>query len=328
MTCRINTYADIGLFVSQAFSAVLIIFCLASGADQKLAVFHAGSLSMPVREMATQFKKEHPDVEIVCEAAGSRDCARKISDLGRTCDLLLLADYEVIDQLLVPKFAAWNIIFAGNEMCIVYTKNSRRSIEITEKNWFSIMQDPAVAFGRSEPNADPCGYRTVLLFKLAETVYGQPGLAAKLLVKDRQFIRPKETDLLALLETNSIDYLFIYRSVAVQHNLPFVTLPASINLSDPARAAAYGAVSVPLSGKTPGDTIIQRGAPISYGMTIPTTAPNPVLARAFAAFILDPQKGGKILQAQGQPPVTPAISSNYDAVPAEIRSFVKKSAPK
>lgn len=47
------------------------------------------------------------------EAAGSRDCARKIRDLKRPCDVLASADYLVIEQLLVPDYADWNICFAA-----------------------------------------------------------------------------------------------------------------------------------------------------------------------------------------------------------------------
>ena len=45
-----------------------------------------------------------------------------------------------------------------------------------------------------------------------------------------KFIRPKETDLLALLEAGEIDYLFIYRSVAQQHGLKMILLDDAMNL--------------------------------------------------------------------------------------------------
>jgi molybdate/tungstate transport system substrate-binding protein len=180
----------------------------------RLVVFHAGSLAVPFRQIVAAFNREYPDVKVVCEAAGSRACARKISDLNRPCDVLASADYSVIDTLLIPDHAEWNIKFAANEMAIVYHDGSRRADQIDQDNWYEILLKENVAFGRSDPNADPCGYRSVLVAKLAEKQYGVPGLAERLLKKDRRYIRPKETDLLALLEMNEIDYIFLYRSVA------------------------------------------------------------------------------------------------------------------
>ena len=70
-----------------------------------LIVFHAGSLSIPFKEVVSAFKKMHPGVNIMCEAAGSRTCARKICDLGRLCDVMASADYSVIEALLIPHHA-------------------------------------------------------------------------------------------------------------------------------------------------------------------------------------------------------------------------------
>ena len=63
----------------------------------------------------------------------------------------------------------------------------------------------------------------------------QEGLAEELRQKHGgKYIRPKETDLLALLEAGEIDYLFIYRSVAGQHGLKMILLDDEINLKSSA----------------------------------------------------------------------------------------------
>ncbi|HSG27285.1 MAG TPA: extracellular solute-binding protein, partial [Candidatus Krumholzibacterium sp.] len=262
-----------------------------------------------------------PGVKVMLESAGSRTCARKISDLGRECDVMASADYTVIDELLIPGHASWNIRFAGNEMTIVYHGESRRSDEIDADNWFEILLDEGVAFGRSDPDSDPCGYRAVLTAKLAETHYGHQGLAEKILAKDNRYIRPKETDLLALLETGTIDYIFLYRSVAEQHGLDFLVLPDRINLKSTKHAEFYSTASVEISGKKPGETITRRGAPMVYGITIPSGAPRPRSALKFVEFVLDPEKGGKILLDSGQPTLVPAPSTTYDKVPEGLKRY-------
>lgn len=291
---------------------------------EKLIIFHAGSLSVPLKQIAEEFMKENPDVEIEMEAAGSRNSARKISDLKKPCDIMASADYKVIEDILMPNYTNWYINFVSNEMTITYTKKSRYSGEINENNWFEILQKEDVAYGRSDPNADPCGYRTELCMQLAEKYYNKPGLAKAVLDKDSRFIRPKETDLLGLLESNSIDYIFIYRSVAEQHNLEYLILPDSINLKLPELNDYYSKTSTQISGKTPNETVIQKGEAMVYGLTIINNAPNKALAIKFLEYLLDQNKGMKIMERNGQPSIIPSESPFYENIPNELKKFSKK----
>ena len=289
--------------------------------DQQLIIFHAGSLTVPFEKIIAGFREEHPGVKVLKEIAGSRECARKISELHLPCDVFASADYKVIDNLLIPEYAKWNLKFATNEMAIVYTDKSRRAKEINAANWFDILRDKDVLYGRSDPNMDPCGYRTILTMKLAERYYGVRGLTQELLKKDTEYIRPMEVDLLALLEIGELDYIFIYRSVAEQHHLKYLILPDQINLKNPGMENSYKQVSVVLNGKKPGETITQAGAPMVYGVTIPKDAPNPSLARAFVCYLLDKNKGLKVMAEMGQPTVVPALCPTYDKLPDELRQF-------
>ncbi|MBP20247.1 MAG: tungstate ABC transporter substrate-binding protein WtpA [Pseudomonadales bacterium] len=305
---------------------ILMIFVPHSRADISgdLMVFHAGSLSVPFKEVARAFKKEYPGVRVTLEAAGSRASARKISDLNREADVFGSADYTVIDALLIPDHASWTIRFAANEMVLAYTEHSRYAREISNDNWYEILKKNDVAYGRADPNSDPCGYRTVLTSKLAEQHYGQSGLSKQILDKDRRHIRPKETDLIALLEVGEIDYIFIYRSVASQHGLKWVTLPDEINLKNPAMAGIYESVNVEISGKKPGSTITKPGAPMVYGVTIPTKVTNPEAAVVFVEFLLENSKGIAIMERNGQPSLVPSFSDTYDNIPAELQKFARK----
>jgi molybdate/tungstate transport system substrate-binding protein len=306
------------------FGLVVPFMVSAEDISGDLMIFHAGSLSVPLKEVSEAFQKEYPAVKVLREAAGSRECARKVTDLGKPCDVLASADYAVIDTLMIPKFAEWGIKFAGNEMIIAYTEKSRHAAEINAGNWHSILMRDDVTFGRAQPNADPCGYRTVLTAKLAEKHYNLPGFTEKFIAKDTQHLRPKETDLLALMETNTIDYLFIYRSVAEQHGLKWLILPDEINLKKPELADLYRSVSIELSGSKPGETITQVGEPMVYGVTIPKNAPNPKAALAFVQFLLKKDKGLAILERNGQPGVVPSPTATYDKLPDSLKSFATK----
>jgi len=288
---------------------------------KELIVFHAGSLSLPFKQLAKIFEEKHPNVKVLSEAAGSRDTARKVSDLKRPCDVLASADYKVVDNLLMPDHAEFNIRFATNEMAIAYHKKSRYSDQITSKNWPKFLLKKDVAFGRADPNSDPCGYRSVMVFQLAEKYFKKPGLAASLANKDgKKYIRPKETDLLALLEVGEIDYLFIYQSVASQHDLKTIALGDDMNLRSDKNEALYATASVQVTGKKPGELITRKGAPIVYSVTIPKAAPHKALAKEFLELLLS-EKGRAVMAANGQNPVVPAISKEIKALPASIKKY-------
>ena len=294
-------------------------------AASELIIFHAGSLTVPFKEICEEFNRDYPEVRIVREAAGSRMCARKITDLHRQCDVLASADYTVIDTLLVPEYADWNIKFAANEMVIAYRPDSYNANRLNKDNWYEILMDKNATLGRSDPNSDPCGYRAVLTIKLAEKFYNQKGVTERMLTKDIRYIRPKEVDLLALLEAGELDYIFIYRSVAVQHALEILALPDQINLKNAKFVDYYKNVSIRLTGKTRGSFITRTGEPVLYGVTIPKNAPNREIALEFVRFLLEKDKGRAILESNGQSSVVPLPSDTFENLPESLKVFAQEA---
>ncbi|MDY0101596.1 MAG: tungstate ABC transporter substrate-binding protein WtpA [Lentimicrobium sp.] len=310
------------LLIPLLFSSALMLFSACSGnqntADPdelngELIIFHAGSLSVPFKALADSFNKIHPGVNILPESAGSLACIRKITDLNRPCDILASADYILIDKLMIPEHASWNLMFAGNEMALVYQPNSKFADVVNNKNWYSVLQYPEVRYGRSDPNSDPCGYRAILTMKLTEKLHHEPGLTENLMNRDQKYIRPKEVDLLALLETGTLDYIFLYKSVAIQHSLPFVELNDSINLSNPTLADWYSSVAVDVAGNKPGEKITQTGEAMIYGLTIPNNSEHPEIAKEFIRFLVG--QGMTTIEKLGQTPLKPIYSPKSSANP-------------
>ncbi|MDK2977908.1 MAG: molybdate/tungstate transport system substrate-binding protein [Bacteroidales bacterium] len=304
-----------------ALAFIFLFSCNPKDKPEELIIFHAGSLSVPFKQMKEKFEKENPGVKIFLESAGSVKCARKITDLNKPCDIMASADYKIIDQLLIPEYAQWNIQFATNEMAIVYHDASKYSAEINEDNWYEILLRDDVFFGHSDPNSDPCGYRAILTTQLAEKFYNSPGLTEQIISKNHEYIRPKEVDLLALLESNTIDYLFLYRSVAEQHGLKYVVLPDSINLKNPDLNEFYKNAKVDIVGKEPGSTITQTGKAMVYGITILNDAPNPKLAQQFIEFVLAEDKGVKIMEDNGQPSILKTNEQYKNSMPENLLKY-------
>ncbi len=307
---------------------VLLVGCGCSAPEKPankniLIIFHAGSLTKPFHEIAEAFESENPGTKVLLEAAGSRECARKISELHKPCDIIATSDYAVIETLLIPEYADWQIAFAGNEMCIAYNSSSRMKNKINSDNWYDVLMNDSVYFGRSDPDSDPCGYRTVIMFDLAEKHYRTEGLANRLKQKDPEFIRPKEVDMIALLESHAIDYMFIYSSVARQHNLNFIELPDEINLSNSAFSDFYATAFVELSGKTRNEKIIQKGEPMIYGISMLKNTTNSDLAEKFLNFLLNHDKGMKILELNGQQAIVDSNSKYFEKFPQQIKKLLK-----
>ena len=296
---------------------ILSAILLAGDISGIVMIFHAGSLAVPLEIIEEQFEAMYPDIDIRRESAGSVACARKITELDREdCDIMASADYRVIDNMLIPDFASWNVIFATNRMVLAYTPESRFADEINADNWIEILQKEDIEWGHSDPDADPCGYRTLLLLQLAEDYYGIPGLAVSLIEnRDERNIRPRSVELISLLESGHLDYAFEYLSVAVQHDLEYVDFSPEINLGDTDYSDLYATASTEIAGSSPGETKTVTGAPIAYGITLLNQAPNEEAAGAFLEYMLSPEGGLAVLAEKGQPPFIPCrISSETDAV--------------
>lgn len=132
-------------------------------AKESIAVYHAGSLAVPFAQIEKVFEAKYPQYDVLREASGSRAAARKISDIGKAADVMASADYKVIDNLLIPNHAKFNAQFATNEMALAYTSQSKYAGEINAENWTEIFLRDGVKVGHSNPNMDPCGYRSMLV---------------------------------------------------------------------------------------------------------------------------------------------------------------------
>jgi len=289
-----------------------------------LPIFNAGSLTAPFEQISEEFNKLHPDVEILAEAAGSATTIRKVTELGKECGVIGSADYLLIPELMFPKYADWYIIFASNQMCLAYTDQSQFADEINGDNWYEILQREGVTYGRSDPDQDPCGYRTLMVWQLAEEHYSEAGIYDNLYEAAGDLMRPKEVDLIALLESGDLDYAFEYSSIAQQQNLKYVELPPEINLSDVDFEDFYAQAEVEIAGTEPGKKIVMMGKPIVYGVTIPKNFPHQELAIAWVDFLLS-SDGMAIMEANYQTPIIPAKTNDASKLPDELKEYVIES---
>lgn len=306
----------------KVFSALLCLIAAGSGRTAggppgTLLVMNAASITRPMRAVLDSFSAQS-GVKYQLEPGSSLEIARRFTELHRTADVVFLADPEVFPQLMMPNYARWYAVFARNRIVLAYTDGSRGAKEITGQNWWQVITRRGVEVGRSDPNTDPSGYRTLLTMQLAERYYRQPKLFARLLAAaPERNVRPREADQVALLQTHELDYIWTYQNLAENDGLKFVKLPDAIDLGNPADSVTYASVSTRVLGKRAGDTVTMRGAPILFAFTIPVQAENRALAERFVAYVISPA-GRRILSSQHLDVLEHPVAYGRD-VPVSIR---------
>lgn len=219
-----------------------------------VVVFVAASLTNAIRPQLDSFAAASA-VTVLTESGGSMEHVRKLTELHRIPDLLLLADDEVFPKHLAPNYTTWWADFARNRMVVAYTPRSKGANEIADSNWFRIVTRSGVEVGRADPTVAPVGYRTLSLFALAELRYRQPGLARRLAENaPEKNVRGNAAELAVLLAAGELDYIYEYESVARAQDFKFIVMPPDIT-----------------------------GRPVIYALSIPAKAPH----RAAAEQLLE-----------------------------------------
>ena len=279
-------------------------------------VLVAGSLIDPCTNFSTEYMAQHPDTEVRIEGHGSIQAIRQVTDLHRPFDLVVVADADLIPDLMGgPNASATSYTtFATNEMVLAFTNRSMYADEVTTGNWPGILSRPGVRTGISDPKLDASGYRALMLMMLAEGYYhdgnlfdtlagdhmdppvhetldgGQRKVTLSPVLKSDGMlvVRDSSLFLVSLLEAGGIDYAFEYQSVAAAKHLRYLPLPAEINLGSQAYADQYRTVSVdPGYQRFSAVGAARTGTPIVYALTVPSGAPHPAAAEEFAAALIN-----------------------------------------
>jgi molybdate/tungstate transport system substrate-binding protein len=306
--------------VAAATLALLAGCGWTEGGPPAVTVFAAGSLARPLRAVVDNVERR-TGTRIQLELMGSVDAIRAVTDLGRTPDLVILADGEALEQGLIPTHAAWSATFARNRVVLALSPTLQRERRPTAGNWARVLSESDYRIARADPARAPLGYRTQLVWQLAEWQSGIRGLAGRLAaLSPPALMRGSEADLAALLESGQADAAWCYESLAKAMRLDHVVLGDAVDLGAVRDSARYAAVQVRIPGATRGDSVLVRGAPIRYALTIPRAAPHPREARAIVAALRDPatvramrEEGLDVLAAW---PFTGTPPDSIDAAPA------------
>ena len=314
----------------RVLAGLLLLASLAvvanAGAAQPLRVLYAGSLvALVENDLGPTFTKAS-GITVQGRAGGSVALAHMILDGLQIPDVFVSADPGV-NRLLLSSApgpsAPWFLTVARTTMVIAYSPRSRfapafRDVAAGRRAWYEVLASPGLRLGRTDPQLDPKGYRTVLMLRLAERYYQRPGLEARLLGAPENPAQtfPEEA-LVGRLESGQLDAGFFYLTEVREQRLPYLAVPDEINLGNPAMARLYAQAAYTDSAGQ-----VRRGAPIVYTVTIPSTARNAAGAVQFVQFLYRPA-GQRILNRHGLLPVRVLVGGDPRAVPPPLRPLAQ-----
>jgi molybdate/tungstate transport system substrate-binding protein len=174
---------------------------------------------------------------------------------------------------------------AHTEMVIAYSPKSRLAPKFEaaangKGNWWEILQEPGLRFGRTDPVTDPQGRNIIFTMMLAAKEYKQADLVEKVLgpaINEKQIF--SEPTVQARLQSGELDAASAYKIQPGPFNLPYITLPKEINLSGQTVHADHPDVSLSVGGKA------YNPEPLIYYAAVLKDAPNPKGATAFTEWL-------------------------------------------
>jgi len=273
---------------------LLGVFSVGQATAVGLEVFHADSLTGPMKEVKKAFEGKHPGVTVNLTSGVSKQLAERILK-GDACDVFAPSSPAVIEEDLMTKriagtdkaAASWYVIFSANEMVVITGKGNPLGLRQVAD-----LAKPGVKFVRVTGEKDLATNRSIEFLKQVAALEGKPELVQKII--EGAAVDPSKPttvpDTVRAVKEGKADAGVVYYSAAVaaKNDLEIIRFPASVNLSDKIRNAA----------------------------SVPGTARNEKGAVEFVKFLLSAE-AQDILRETGQPPVDPAIRKGD--VPAELK---------
>ena len=175
---------------------------------------------------------------------------------------------------------------AHTEMVIAYSPKSKFASRFEaaakgKEDWWKILLDPGLRFGRTDPVTDPQGRNIIFTMMIAAKVNKQADLVEKILgpaINEKQIFT--EPTVMARLQSGELDASSAYKIQPGPLNLPCVTLPKEVNLSGQNIHADHPEITLSVGGKT------YNPEPLIYYAAVLKDAPNAKGAAAFMAWLM------------------------------------------
>jgi molybdate/tungstate transport system substrate-binding protein len=321
-------------------------------ANDTLSILGAGTLTDTFPMLANAFVNETPGVTAPAALQtyeGSLDITNAITQTNAKTDVAAVADFRLIPQLLEPKYAAWEVVFAQTQEVLIYNSSIPQFNGVNESNWGQKLVSDVTTPGNKpmgvwNASTDPNGYNEIFSMMLQGQLYqggntsavygtfysGAPGQYAT--PNPSTAILEHESQAVNLIREGIVSAVITYKAVAFQNHLPYVLLNPIVGLGANNSTALndYKALSTKILGAN--NTLESvYPAPILFAATVPLNAPDPALGAAFLHLLLSPQGSAILAEQDAWDPIFPGWSNDPSAVPSvlapDVTSLPSWAAP-
>lgn len=244
--------------------------------NSALLVFSADAYVQEANHYLNGYHNKTGEPVAGAKGAGSFTAAREIGQGDPSNVFMSVSLNSYNKSYLGTRYSGWAIAFASDQLVLAYS-NATQSGEVNSiisglnsaladnsstgfHNAFSNLTSGKVKVGISDPASDPAGLRGWISLEIAGNLYdggNQSYFTNRLLQNNGVSNSSSAALLVSPLLTGQIQFLFIYKSVAVSKGLKYVSLPPRMNFGDPALSNYYSSFSYnTTSGVGKGSTIM------------------------------------------------------------------------
>jgi molybdate/tungstate transport system substrate-binding protein len=247
--------------LAAVLCAVLPTFPARAASSGSVSVAYAGSLVATMEGPLKAALRARTGLDFAGEAKGSRALANLIASGLRSPDVFISADPSLIARLNASQpLVRGYVVFGSARMVVAYSAKSPHralfaQVAAGKRSILDVLADPLVRVGRTDPQLDPKGARTIRVLGLLGRHFHNAAQARSVLRKAEMF---PEEDLAVRVESGEIDAGFFYSTEIPGRDLHAIELPQDANL----------------------------GQDIAYALALMRGAPHPQAARTFAQFVL------------------------------------------
>jgi molybdate/tungstate transport system substrate-binding protein len=307
-----------------------------SGVRSPLISFSADAYSVEATYLLNGFSQSTGVPVAPVKSGGSFADANQIA-AGAPDDVFISVALSATGPAYLKNLSSnWAIGFASDQVVLAYSDATSsspsgeaviaqgyaaaRSNATTDWNtFFTSLASGTVKVGIADPVADPAGLRGWLVLEVAGNLYSNGNQSAyvnPMLHAKANVTGTHAAALVAPLESGQIQFLFIYKSAAINDHLGYLSLDRHVNLGDPTLGALYSKSSYKDSAG------VTAGAPIVLCITVPLSSVNTAEALQFVQYVV---RNAGTLSSYGLQPFSQARLYNNISPPSPIAQLVSQA---
>ena len=304
--------------------------------NQKLAVFSADAYLQESNTFLNSFKNSTGSSFLPVKSGGSYDMAGEIAQGETATNFISVALSSYNQSYLGSHYSGWAVAFAIDHLALTYYNGTgESSLEKSivhdldvgySTNNTTLLRDGyynltsgKVKVGISDPLSDPAGYRGWLSLEVSGKLLenNTSYYSSRLTENGGNVTASSAADLVAPLETGTIQFLFIYRSAAIAKGMSYLKLSNQTNFGDPELTDFYSNFTLSYGGTT------FTGGPVYLFISVPAGEPYYNLSMNFTMYVI---AHNNLVDPYGLDPLAHCILYNSTTPPSSLSKLISSGS--